>query len=287
MVAALPVLSWIGAAVIGTALFDKFLKPKVPFYKLQIDRLPHLRYMDGQWKTQLPTRVTLFNENYVSIDIYAVSFDLYYSDWWDGSLHHLARVEDRNQQVAIREDFEFLCTSASTNCTSSAIKRTPVWQILPRSDFDFQDDMYVVLSASLYELLTSYLFTMTSQLWKGSGQLVLPSTGVAHLQVGKIPATVALLCDNVVNTWAMAVEAFECQFQDIQLAWADLDETAEKTKQKALNWPLFPETGGFFLKEWTATADDQLDAFRIVTLENPDVVEKEMCRDKTTNGYVT
>jgi hypothetical protein len=270
MVAALPVLSWIGAAVIGTALFDKFLKPKVPFYKLQIDRLPRLRYLDGQWKTQLPTRVTLFNENYVSIDIYAVSFDLFYADWWDGSLHHLARVEDRHQQVATKVDLP--CTSASTDCTSSSIKQPPVWQIQPRSDFDFQDDMYVVLSASLYELLTSYLFTMTSQLWKGSGQLVLPSTGVAHLQVGKIPATVALLCDNVVNTWAMAVEAFECQFQDIQLAWADLDETAEKTMQKALNWPLFPKTGGFFLKEWTTTADDQLDAFRIVTLEDPEVV---------------
>lgn len=279
MVAALPVISWISAAVVGTALFDKFMKPKIPFYKLKIDSLPRLRFIDGQWKTQLPTRVTLFNENYVSIDVHAVSFDLFYSDWWDGSLQHLARVEDRNQQLfpKIAEsgtvDSEFSCASPINNCSSTTKTATakkqlpPVWQIQPRSDFDFQDDMYVVLSASLYEILTSYIFTMTSQLWKGSGQILLPSTGVAHLQVGKVPATVSLICDNVVNTFAMAVEAFECQFQDIQLAWADLEETAEKTKQKAKNLPLFQETGGFFLKEWTA-GDDQLDAFRIVTLEN-------------------
>lgn len=272
--AAIPVLSWISAAVVGTALVDKFMKPKIPFYKLKIDNMPRLRFIDGQWKTQLPTRVTLFNENYVSIDIHAVSFDLFYADWWDGSLQHLARVEDRNQQHFSEgtTDPEFVCTSSSSvNCTSTSTtkkQRPPVWQIQPRSDFDFQDNMYVVLSASFYELLTSYIFTMTSQLWKGSGQIVLPSTGVAHLQVGKIPATVSLICDNVVHTFSMAVEAFECQFQDIQLAWADLNDTAEKTKQKAMTLPLFPETGGFFLKEWTESADDQLDAFRIVTLED-------------------
>lgn len=275
MVAIIPALSWISAAVVGSALFDKFLKPKIPFYKLKIDSLPRLRFIDGQWKTQLPTRVTLFNENYVPIDVHAVSFDLFYSDWWDGSLHHLARVEDRNQQLfpqdtnAPTTDQE--CTVSCVpplNCSSTTTKQPPpVWQIQPRSDFDYQDDMYVVLSASLYELMTSYIFTMTSQLWKGSGQILLPSTGVAHLQVGKIPATVSLICDNVVNTFDMAVEAFECQFQDIQLAWADLEGTAEKTKQRAMNLPLVQETGGFFMKGWTA-GEDHLDAFRIVTLED-------------------
>lgn len=280
MVAAIPVLSWISAAFVGTALVDKFMKPKIPFYKLKIDSLPRLRLIDGQWKTQLPTRVTLFNENYVSIDIHAVSFDLFYSDWWDGSLQHLARVEDRNQQHFSQIITEATvpkssCSSSSSrNCSSTTTTTTtkkqlpPVWQIQPRSDFDYQDNMYVVLSASLYEILTSYIFTMTSQLWKGSGQIVMPSTGVAHLQVGKIPATVSLICDNLVNTFTMAVEAFECQFQDIQLTWADLEDTAEKTKQKAMTLPLFQETGGFFLKEWAAAGDDQLDTFRIVTLED-------------------
>jgi hypothetical protein len=270
-----PVLIWAGVVLAGSSLFfHTFVKPRLPVYNIQIHSLPRLRWMDGQLKTQLPTRVTLRNDNYVPLDIHAIHFDLFYTDytWNRGQLQHLATVQDRNQQQAPEPErcaahtpattsssCTFACASAETTdmpcstTTTTTTKLPPVWQIQPRSDFDFKDDMYLMIS-SPWSLAASVI-DFVQQFVTHRGLLVLPSTGVAHIHSRGIPVTVSMICDNVVHVWSMRVEGLECTLENVQTGWVSLPEVAASMRRKMTQtMRAYPATGGVYLQ--ARTEDD-------------------------------
>ena len=250
MVAFLPLLSWLClAATSSTVVFEKFVKPRLPVYTLQVDRLPRPRWIEGSFKTQLPTRVLLHNENYVGLDVHALTFDLFYTHWWDGSLQHLGYVQDRHQQTYVRNQER----------RNNNNKTSPVWQIRPRAHFDYQDDMFMGFTS--FSSFLSSLITLAQQFWKGRGSIILPSTGVAHVQTSGIPATVSMICDNVVHTLMMEIQGLECTLQDVLPGWVPLDQVSAKIRNRVqTTLTASPETGGIYLQERTANGFARLNA---------------------------
>jgi hypothetical protein len=256
----MPLWMWATALAGSTLVFQTFVKPRLPVYRLQVHGLPTLRRLKGAWATQLPTRVRLFNENYLPIDVHALQFDIFVSHAADGSLQHVGHIQDRHQQDL---SAEYLQHAVSPSClaadpASSFVNNNnttnpSVWQIGPRSDFDCNDQLYLKIP-SLRNMLYAVRHLL-AHFWRGSGRfLILPTTGVAHVQVpAKVQATISLICDNFINTWTMQVEGIECSLSQVQPGFVSLERAAAKIKQHAMeNMQGFPATGGVFL----ATPED-------------------------------
>lgn len=94
----MPLWMWATALAGSTLVFQTFVKPRLPVYRLQVHGLPTLKRLKGEWTTQLPTRVRLFNENYLPIDVHALQFDIFVTHAADGSLQHVGHIQDRHQQ---------------------------------------------------------------------------------------------------------------------------------------------------------------------------------------------
>lgn len=259
----MPLWMWATALAGSTLVFQTFVKPRLPVYRLQVHGLPTLKRLKGAWATQLPTRVRLFNENYLPIDVHALQFDIFVSDAADGTLQHVGHIQDRHQQDLSAEYLQHAvspsCLAAESVPTSSSslgnnnTTNPAVWQIGSRSDFDCRDKLYLKIP-SLRNMLSAVRHLLV-HFWRGSGRfLILPTTGVAHVQVpAKVQATISLVCDNFINTWTMQVEGVECSLSHVQPGFVSLERAAAKIKQHAMeNMQGFPATGGVFL----ATPED-------------------------------
>jgi len=180
-----------GAAV----LFDRIARPRLPVYTIEQAGMPWLTRssVTKEWKVALTTDVSLFNENFVHIDVHALSFDMYYAiiggdDGGRQELQHIATVEDRQQhqkqlpvpplhptteQTWKRPRRRLL--KRSNNSTETPV----VWSIEARSDFATSTTMY--LSVYFGGLLRS-LYQLLCRFWQNSGRLTVPMTGVAHIR---------------------------------------------------------------------------------------------------------
>jgi hypothetical protein len=250
---------WATALAGSTLVFQTFVKPRLPVYRLQVHGLPTLKRLKGEWTTQLPTRVRLFNENYLPIDVHALQFDIFVTHAADGSLQHVGHIQDRHQQDL---SAEYLQHAISPSCLAEPTPPPPpssspfdnsttnpaVWQIGSRTDFDCNDQMYLKIP-SLRNMLSAARHLLV-HFWRSSGRfLVLPTTGVAHIQVPAMQATISLICDNFINTWTMQVEGIECSLRQVQAGFVSLEQAAAKIKQHAMeNMQGFPATGGVFLE---------------------------------------
>ena len=257
---AISAVVWLCTAFAGsTIVFQHFVRPRLPVYRLHVESFPRLRWIaeQGMWKTQLPTRVSLFNENYLPIDVHALQFDLFYASTWDGSLQYLGHVQDRHQQklktaTAVSPSClasTTIANSRNSTANASAQRQQPVWQIGPRADFDCQDKIYVGIPV-LAKLLPS-LASMIKHWIKGRGRLILPTTGVAHVQVPPAAkATIALICDNSVNLWTLQVVGVVCELKQVVPGFTSLERMADTMRQHALEH-LRPHaaTGGLFLEQ--------------------------------------
>jgi hypothetical protein len=167
MVAFLPVMAMI-AALFGMGAH--VLKPRLPHYTFQVKEFPLLRWINGNWKTRIGAGVKLQNDNYVPIDVHALSFDLFYPDW-QGTLVHIGQVQDKHQQQqqqphqqgervvstesksltttvnhktstvargAVAPDSSTQPPPQTTTTTKSSFPKppTPLWKLLPRAQFE-------------------------------------------------------------------------------------------------------------------------------------------------------
>lgn len=224
-----PVLAaWlVGLLATASVVVHQLIKPRLPVYKLQVGKPPALKWIQGQLKTKLRTDVQLHNDNFLPIDVHALSFDMFYMDW-DGRLQYIGNVQDRAQQQPQTEE-------------------QPIWTIAPRAPFSVTDELYMATS-------TGWLWRSFSRLayslWQGRGSIVVPTTGVAQIKASSSAAfTVSIVCDNLLHAWSLQVEGLECALHQMQPGWTDLSSAVGELRSHALQNLRANTTGGVLDKE--------------------------------------
>jgi hypothetical protein len=182
--------------------------------------------------------VKMHNDNFVAIDIHALSFDMFYPDW-KGSLQHIGHVHDVNQKLP--EEIEELITAATDspadrdqkdNLEDSSSTSTPLWALQPRQSFETID---TVLMQPPTALSLSVLSNLSWDMVKMAGKINLPSSGVIHLKANRqVPLTISMLCDNLLNTWTMELEGRHCTMDAMELGWMNMQNSVQKLRQKVL-----------------------------------------------------
>jgi hypothetical protein len=256
-----PLIIWLCMLLGGSTLvLQQFVKPRLPIYRLQVQNFPVLKWIRGELKTKLRTVVQLHNDNYVQIDVHALSFDVFYSDW-SGALTHIGSVQDKNQivQLALPPTTTLSSPSATAIATKTNKKKkscilpskVPLWKIGPRANFSITDDLY--LAPSIQQMIRT-LPSLLVGLWRGGGaSLVVPTTGVAHIKASSsAPFTVSIVCDNLVDTWSMQILGFECALKQLHPGWLDLEQAVESLRGHALTLRT-EDSGGVLTRPQSST----------------------------------
>jgi hypothetical protein len=177
----------------GSALVvQHFVQPRLPVYTLTLT--PWLwpfgmrqSAVTGQWVTSISTNVQLFNANFLHLDVYAVSFDLYGeriqksdNDPNHGMepivvLQHIGNLQDEQQHIAtapivvvstnkdsprsgngggspIHSTMVDAATEVLLSLEQSSLPNTlqqqPLWSIAPRSNFSSTTNLYMSMPSS-------------------------------------------------------------------------------------------------------------------------------------------
>lgn len=238
MVAFLPALL-VGMSSLWVAVH--LLKPKLPTYRFQIQKMAP-KIINRTFKAKLGADVQMENHNYVHIDIHALSFDLFYPDR-TGSLNHIGHVHDKEQgkqqqqqqnDVPTQQVDKVKTTFAPGKLATTAndeqeeeMPSPPLWALSPRQLFETTDEV-MLQPAGNWRVLSSLAYDM----WKHWGTLQVPSSGVIHLKVAKsrVPVTLSILCDNVLDAWSMEMQGIDCELHAMELGWLDLSQAVEKLR---------------------------------------------------------
>jgi hypothetical protein len=221
MVAFLPSLSIWALAILCAV---PFLKPRLPAYAFRI-RGFRPKWLNRKFKAKLTAGVRLRNDNYVPIDIHALSCDIYYPDWY-GSLNHIGHVHDVQQ---ISEN-----NKAMTSSVEEVLEATlpPLWQIEPRKTFETYDEVYLIPVYVGINALSSLIF----DLFRNFGTLNVPSSMVVHVKANKkIPLTLSILCDNELNAFTLEMVGVTCEMDRLGVGWSDLSPTVADLRIKTID----------------------------------------------------
>lgn len=205
---------WLGGLLAASlVLVQQIVKPRLPVYKLKIQSL----WPSGIQSTRITADVELWNTNYMTLDVYALSFDMY-STKRDGALAYVGSLIDRHQH--------------QNNVTQ------PIWSVPPRSYFETTDDLFVTPVTTA--LLQTYL-PWKAPFWDS---VVVPISGVAHIKAaGKLPLTITILCDNRLEIYKRLVLGLECSMYKLQPGWLDMNQTVHQLREYTLRLPV-NATGG-------------------------------------------
>jgi len=232
MVAVVPLL--VSLAGLSTAVFQ-VLKPRLPPYAITVIKLPMPSWVDGQIMTQLHADVKLHNDNFVAIDVHSLAFDLFYPDL-GGELTHIGRVFDGQKKYRTEE-----CL-AEMECRILRGLDKPLWALQARSDFGVQDNVFA--SLSLWGLAKTFL-SILSNLIKGGGHLVIPTTGVMQIKASSsTPVTMSMICDNSLNIWTMALVGVDCSLNSLDVGWLEINGSIDKLQEEVLANLKANATGG-------------------------------------------
>jgi len=171
----------------------------------------------------------LKSDNYIKIDIHALSFDLYYADWW-GTTQLLANVQDTRLRetypskvvvVPPKEEEEEEEEEEKDNgkkISKKASKSSPIWQLNPQESFQTYD---YVLMEPIGGLAT--IINVIYSMIQNYGIIHVQSTGSIHMKAdGKIPLTVNILCDNVLNGFTLEMQGLRCDLYKLDMGWKDI-----------------------------------------------------------------
>jgi hypothetical protein len=174
----------------GSALVvQHFVQPRLPVYTLTLT--PWWPFgmrqsaVTGQWVTSISTNVQLFNANFLHLDVYAVSFDLYGERIQSDNdpnhgmepivvLEHIGNLQDEQQHIAtapfvvvstnkdsprsgngdgspIRSnmvDATEVLLSLEQSSLPNTLQQQPLWSIAPRSNFSSTTNLYMSMPSS-------------------------------------------------------------------------------------------------------------------------------------------
>ena len=232
-------------AAFSTAVFQVF-KPRLPNYHLKIIKPPMPSFVQGELMTQLHAKVRLHNDNFISIDVHTLAFDLFYPSSFGGELTHIGRVFDGKRKHRTEECLE------DKVCRKENELDQPFWALQPRAEFETTDNVFATVS------FWGLLRTILSLLWniiQGGGKLVIPTTGVMQVKASSSsPVTMSMICDNSLNVWTLELVGVECTLNSLDVGWKELDGTIDKLQEEVL-LTLKPNSTGGVLENHKPRAD--------------------------------
>jgi hypothetical protein len=201
------------------------LKPRLPQYTIQIQSF-FPKFLSGHHHSKLAYQLTsdiqMHNNNFISIHIYALTFDLFYPDWQQQQqqLHHVGQVTDSRQQQQQQQHKDDKLDTENFDL--------PLWVLPPRQQFQTTDEVIMIPHGGT-QVLSSLSWDTLSQ----GGTIQIPLSGVIHIKAdGKIPVTMGMICDNLLTMWQLQIQGLSCQITSLELGWSDMDVTGGRLRQK-------------------------------------------------------
>ena len=225
----------------GLLVMAQIFKPRLPRYSFRILKFPWLQRVNGQFKTRLFSKVGLRNDNYVPIDVHALSFDLFYPDW-KGSLAHIGHVHDTKQVASpIRKKRLGNDSTSATSDLNSQLsiltetivnQNAPLWALSPRQTFETTDEVFMQPAGFNFRVVSSLGWDLFQQ----GGTLLIPSSGVIQVKAAnaKIPLTLSILCDNRLDAWTLEMQGLECELDALELGWKNMAESVKTLRSTVL-----------------------------------------------------
>ena len=138
------------------------------------------------------------------------------------------------------KDFKDATTSNDDNdneLSSQVSHKPPLWEMLPRQLFETVDHVFM----EPYNV--GHVGVMTSLSWdilkSGFGTLQIPSSGVIQVKANKkLPLTMSIICDNILNTWTMTMSGVSCELSNIELGWNNMESAISKLRNEVLTKPI-------------------------------------------------
>lgn len=227
MVAFLP----IGIGIIAAALIALLAKPRLPTFSFKVLKLYPTLLHDSTPAINVGAQISLHNSNFITAEVHAFTFDMYYPDWND-KLQYIGQVTDTRQKEP-----------PAIEATGEKSKKDAIWVLGPRRDFEVVDDVIMVPTNAGSKVFSN----LSWEIFQKSGVVQVPLSGVFHIMAnGKIPASMSMICDNnLLDTWNMEFEGISCHLDFVGPGWIDLtNESArlrskiEDTTWKASDYPI-------------------------------------------------
>ena len=207
----IPVLSLVGV------LAAFLLYPRLPQYNFQIRSVWPTYYEEAGFRAKLGSKISLINDNHIDIDVYGLSFDLYYPDRWAATrifgdagtvpMELLGNVQDIPSLEAKAKEGE------------RRTKRQSQWKLKARQPFETRDSVLMAPIGGLGVTLSIVWDMIRSGL-----EVHLPSTGAIHIKAsGQLPITLNILCDNILNGWTMEMRGMDCDLESLDVGWKDME----------------------------------------------------------------
>jgi len=236
MVAFLSLLS-VGVTSLTLAFL---LYPRLPHYSFQIrSASPNWSWRGEGFRVTLGANVELKNDNFVAIDIHALSFDLYHADWW-GETQLLANVQDlrlrddnssnnnnnnrrirpQGSKVYVDKNETNIIEASSLDVQSVRMvsEPVPIWQLQPQTFFKTFD--YVLMQP--IGGLATVANVMYGMIQNG-GVVNVRSTGAIHIKAnGQLPLTLNIICDNVLYGFTLEMKGVHCELHRLDMGWKDI-----------------------------------------------------------------
>eukprot|EP00536_Pseudo-nitzschia_multiseries_P015083 jgi/Psemu1/216796/e_gw1.817.8.1 len=221
----------VGILVAGLVAF--MANPRLPTFSFKVLKLYPTLLHDSTPAFSVGADIRLHNANFITAEVYAFSFDLYYPDW-EEKLKYIGQVTDVLQkQKGGPQDIENGTASKTINATKTSAKKYKkevIWTLAPRSDFEKVDDVVMVPTNAGTKVFSS----LSWDVFQKSGILQVPLSGVFHIKAnGKIPLSMSMICDNnVLDAWKMEFQGVSCRMDYVGPGWTDLTIESARLRSK-------------------------------------------------------
>lgn len=225
----------IGVGILVAGLLAFMANPRLPTFSFKVLRLYPTLLHDSTPAFNVGADIRLYNANFITADVYAFTFDLYYPDW-EEKLKYIGQVTDvlqkqNGRQSAVEDGAT--ATNTNTNATKTptkSYKKDVIWTLAPRSNFEKVDDVVMVPTNAGTKVFSS----LSWDAFQKSGVLQVPLSGVFHIKAnGKVPLSMSMICDNnVLDAWKMEFQGVSCRMDYVGPGWTDLTIESARLRSK-------------------------------------------------------
>ncbi len=212
----------IGIGILAAGLIALLAKPRLPTFSFKVLKLYPTLLHDSSAAINVNAKIELHNSNFITAEVHAFTFDLYYPDW-EEKLQYIGQVTDTRQK-------ERPAIEATPTKKSKKGKKDAIWVLGPREDFEVVDDVIMVPTNAGSKVFSN----MGWDVFQKSGVVQVPLSGVFHIMAnGKIPASMSMICDNnLLDTWNMEFEGISCRLDFVGPGWINLTDESARLRSK-------------------------------------------------------
>ncbi|VEU37514.1 unnamed protein product [Pseudo-nitzschia multistriata] len=228
----------VGFGILLAGILAFVANPRLPTFSFKVLKLYPTLLHDSTPAFSISADIRLHNANFITAEVYAFTFDVYYPDW-EERLKNIGQVTDVFQKQSDPTTTSGSATKEATN----GKKKDAIWTLAPRSNFEKVDDVMMVPTNAGMKVFSN----LSWDAFQKSGLLQVPLSGVFHIKAnGKIPLSMSMICNNnVLDAWNMEFQGVSCHLDYVGPGWTDLTiESArlrsklEDTTWRAADFPL-------------------------------------------------